>query len=339
MTQRDQETVALAEVTRGGLVESVHRGAAVVVRHGEVLHAWGDIGQRTFTRSCIKPLQALPTLERGILDRIHASEPEFAVMIASHDGTAEHVEVVRGLMAKAGVREEHLLCGPHAPYNQAASLAIARAGKKPERVHNNCSGKHTGFLALARELGVAPERYLDPESEPQRLVRQAIADMLELPASDLPTAIDGCGASTFHVPLTSLARAFAKLATPSGLSIERAHACRRMLAAVTNWPRIFSGEERLCHALISAAPGKLFPKNGAEGVYCVGVVGTGVGVAVKVADGHERGYMPVVVDILTKLGLWSRLPHELERFARVPIYNTQKIVVGHVESALDWSTT
>lgn len=326
--------VLLSVVTRSGRVESTHHGAAVVVEHGKVVHAWGDVEQLVYTRSCVKPFQALPFLERGLFERIGMTEPELAVMSASHDGTEEHVNVVRGFMQKAGVAEEALGCGPHAPYDLQSSLDIARRNEKPRPIHNNCSGKHTGFLRLARELDVPLERYLDPDSASQREIRAAVADMLELDAATIPVGLDGCGAPTFHVPLVALARGFAKLTTPSGLPTQRVAAVKKLLSAITHWPAVFSGHERLCSALITALPGRIYPKNGAEGVYTFGLTGTGLGVAIKVADGNERGYFPVVIDLLRRLGVLGEVPAALEAYRRHPIYNTQKILVGHVESAL-----
>jgi L-asparaginase II len=330
----DRTTAILARVTRSGEMESHHRGTIVITKDDAVLQAWGDPNVPVFTRSAVKPFQTLPFLEHGLADRYGVSPAELAILTASHSGTPEHVAVVRGLMKKLGVDESELRCGPHAPYDVQASIAIARAGEKPQPVHNNCSGKHVGFVRLARELGIEPAHYLDPTVASQREVRTAVREMTGVADNDLFVGIDGCGAPTFRMPLVGLARGFGRLATPTGCSPARAKACRDMLAAVTSFPRLFSGSGRLEEALLTALPGRVFPKNGAEGVYAIGIAGTGIGLAIKVADGHERGYWPVVVALLVRLGLITDVPPELERFREVPILNTQKILVGHVQSAL-----
>ncbi len=327
----------LATVDRSGRVESRHHGAVVVVRGDEVVHAWGDHGRRIYTRSAVKPLQALPLLERGVAERHRWSDRELALISASHNSTPEHIEVVRGLLAVGGFSEQDLQCGPHAPFDRAASLAIARSGGKPGRIHNNCSGKHAGFLHLAQDLGVPAEAYLDPESASQQLIKRTVAEMAGIEPGTVDVGLDGCGAPTLGLPLVALARAFWGLANPDHLPSVRAGACRRMFEAISRAPVYLAGRGRLCTALIESAPGRIYPKNGAEGVYAAGVAGGpdgGFGIAIKVTDGHERGYIPVVVDLLARMGLWPEVPESLADFRRIPIRNTQKIVVGHVQSAL-----
>jgi L-asparaginase II len=324
----------LARVTRSGEVESVHRGTVVVTRDDAVLHAWGDVDAAVFVRSAAKPFQLLPFFERGLADRYGVTAAEVAILIASHNGTPEHVAVVRGLMQRIGVSESELLCGPHAPYDIHASVEIARTGGKPLPIHNNCSGKHTGFVRLAREHHVDVARYLDPAGASQQEVRQTVQEMTSTRDDEMFVGIDGCGAPTFRMPLVALARGFGRLATPSGCPPKRVAAARAMLGAITSFPHIFSGHGRLEEALINALPGRIFPKNGAEGIYAIGLPGTGIGIAVKIADGAARAYEPVIIDLLQRLGAFTDVPAELERFRRPPVVNTQKLVVGHVESAL-----
>jgi L-asparaginase II len=326
--------VTLARVTRSGEIESTHCGAVVVTRDDTVLHAWGDVDQPVFVRSAAKPFQLLPFFERGLADRYGVTAAETAILIASHSGTPEHVAVVRGLMARIGVDESELLCGPHAPYDIDACAEIVRTGGKPLPVHNNCSGKHAGFVRLARENDLDVKDYLDPQAASQQEVRRAVQEMTSTRDDQIFVGIDGCGAPTFRMPLVALARGFGRLATPSGCPPKRVAAARAQLSAITSFPRIFSGHGRLEEALINALPGRIFPKNGAEGVYAMGLAGTGIGVAIKVSDGNARGYQPVVIDLLVRLGILRDVPAELERFRSPPVMNTQKLVVGHVECAL-----
>lgn len=328
--------VRLATVSRGGEVESTHFGHAVVVRGGQVVAEFGDAHAPVWTRSAIKPFQALPLFDRGLVERFALSDEELALISASHQGTPLHVATVDGLLRKGSLQRGDLGCGPHAPFDKDAALALAREGARPERIHNNCSGKHTGFLLLAHDCGTPLASYLDPESTAQRAVREAVADMTGVPVGELGVAVDGCGAPTLRLPLSALARGFWRLANPEhgGLSPVRRRACARLLEAVNRAPVHLAGHGRLCTALIESAPGRLYPKNGAEGVYAVGVAGLDLGIAIKVDDGAERGYTPVVIELLRRMGLWREVPKSLEEFARMPIRNTRKDVVGYVEAVV-----
>lgn len=335
----------LAVATRSGAVESWHRGAVAVWHAGGLALALGDVQRPVFARSAVKPLQALPFLERGLAERLQLPDEELAVMCASHDGAPLHTAAVRSFLARGGLREDQLGCGPHAPFDQDSRLALLREGRKPDRVHNNCSGKHTGFLHLARACGDDLANYLDPESRGQREVNAAVAAMAGVDGP-LPTGLDGCGAPTFVLPLPALAQAFCRLANPEGLPAVRASACRRILDAAGRAPALLAGERRFCTALLRQWPGRVFAKNGAEGVYAVALAPDpararwpgALGIAIKIDDGSERGYQPVVVDLLQRLGaLPAALPPALAAFHRQPIVNTQQRVVGEVASVAPWT--
>jgi len=335
----------LAAVTRSGRVESWHRGAVAICHAGSEELALGDVQRPVFARSATKPLQALPFLERGLHERLSLPAAEIAVMVASHDGGEVHVRAVRSFLRRGDLREDQLGCGPHPPLDADARLELLRAGSKPGRVHNNCSGKHTGFLHLAASCGDDLRDYLDPENRSQRAVAAAVGAMAGLPVVP-ERGLDGCGAPTFVLPLQALARAFCRLANPDGLGPVRAAACRTILDAVGRCPELLAGERRLCTALVRAAPGRLFAKNGAEGVYAVAVAPDpsrarwpgALGIAVKADDGAERGYQAVVVDVLHRLSVFGPgpVPEPLQPFWRAPVYNTQQKLVGEVSSVCAW---
>lgn len=335
----------LAVATRSGAVESWHRGAVAVWHAGELALALGCVQRPVFARSAVKPLQALPFLERGLAERLRLPDEELAVMCASHDGAPLHTAAVRSFLARGGLREDQLGCGPHAPFDPDSRLALLREGRKPDKVHNNCSGKHTGFLHLACDCGDDLAHYLDPDCQSQREVNAAVAAMAGV-AGPLPTGLDGCGAPTFVLPLPALAQAFCRLANPEGLPAVRAAACRRILDAAGRAPALLAGERRFCTALLRQWPGRVFAKNGAEGVYAVALAPDparvrwpgALGLAIKIDDGSERGYQPVVVDLLQRLGaLPPVLPPALAAFHRQPIVNTQQRVVGEVASVAPWT--
>lgn len=327
-------SVVLAQVTRNGVVESVHHGAVVVTKFGELLHAWGDPQQQIFARSTTKPFQALPFIERGGLERYNVHPGELALMLASHGGTPEHVNGVESLMAKLGVRASDLLCGTHAPFDVASSHALIRAGERPSVLHNNCSGKHAGFVALARELGVPADRYLAPDSVSQRAVYEAVLAMTGSHEDEMFVGTDGCGAPTFRMPLIGLARGFGRLATPHDCPPQRSTALASMLAAVTAHPTLFSSPGRFEEALLQTFPGQVFPKNGAEGVCAIGLPGTGLGIAIKVNDGSDRGYIPTAMAVLRHLGLFAAVPDHLTRYSHPDILDANRRVVGHAECVL-----
>ncbi|MEC8253686.1 MAG: asparaginase [Planctomycetota bacterium] len=337
----------LSAVTRSGRVESWHRGAVAVVHEGELVLSLGDVRAPVYARSAVKPMQALPLLERGVHRRLGLPYEELAVLCASHDGAAAHVGAVRSFLARGGLDEALLRCGPHAPFAKDARLALLRRGEHPLRVHNNCSGKHTGFLYLAQACGDDLEDYLQPHSAAQLEVNRAVAEMAGLDAP-LPTGLDGCGAPTLLMSLEAMARAFCRFANHDRLSSVRSEACRTVFEAVGAAPALLAGEQRLCTALVRQWPGRAFAKNGAEGVYVMSLMPDpardrlpgALGVAVKVDDGAERGYQPVVVDLLRWLGAFSsgEVPAPLQRFWRVPVANTQKQQVGEVRSVVDWGS-
>lgn len=335
----------LSCVTRSGRVESFHRGAVAVCHDGEPVVLAGDVEAPIFARSAVKPLQALPLFVHGVIDKLALPAEELAVLCASHDGTDVHVAAVRSLLDRGGLAEDLLGCGPHAPFSKPFRQQMLRDGVRPLKVHNNCSGKHSGFLHLQQALGGDLGDYLAPDSVAQLAVNEAVAEMAGLSAP-IETGLDGCGAPTFWMPLAALSRAFCQLANLTGPSSVRASACRSILEAVGQAPVHLAGEHRLCTALVRTWPGRSFAKNGAEGVYVMALAPDpkrarypgALGIAVKADDGAERGYQPVVIDLLRWLGAFGgdAVPEPLMRFARIPISNTQKVPVGEVHSVAEW---
>jgi L-asparaginase II len=217
-------SVVLSEVRRGGVVESRHHGSLVVVRDEQVVKTLGEVSSVIYPRSAVKPLQALPLVERGGVERFGLGDDALGLACASHDGTAQHISVVRRMLAAGGFDETALQCGPHTPSNEDAARGLVRAGRSPSRLHNNCSGKHAAFLLLARLIGADPARYREPTEPVQRAVHDAVAAMVG--CERLEGHVDGCGAPALRMPLVALARGFARLVTPRTLEASRATACR-----------------------------------------------------------------------------------------------------------------
>ncbi len=328
------ENPVLVRLWRAGHVESVHRGAWVVVdRAGAVVDGEGDWNHPVFARSSTKSLQALPLVESGAAERFAITDEELALALASHHAEERHVRVVSGLLERLGLRHEQLQCGAQAPTDARARAALSKAGVKPTAVHNNCSGKHACFLALALHLGVDPARYLERDNVAQAAVRRAVEDMSGVRAGELDVAIDGCSAPTFRLPLARLATALARVANPEKLAPARRMACERMARVAAAHPELLGASQgSLCSDLLRASEGKLFPKLGAEAVYVLGARGSGLGLALKIDDGNYRAMQPLVVELCERFGLLTKeQAARLGAWRQGPIRNWAGVEVGRTE--------
>ncbi len=324
----------LTRIWRGHAVESQHRGSWVLVdTEGAVVDGAGAFDRPVFARSSPKSLQALPLIESGAADRFGFGPEELALAAASHDGEPLHTAVVERMLARAGLTVEHLKCGTHRPTSRVAARELVARGEEPSALHNNCSGKHAGFLALAVHLGEDPGRYLDPESRVQRAVRAAVEEMCGVEPGELEVAIDGCSAPTFRLPLRRLATGIARLTTPTNLAAERRAACERITAAAAAHPALVAGSNgRLCTDILRATNGRLFPKIGAEAAYVVGVVGANRGLALKVDDGAVRGMQALLIELLRRHGfLDDAQVAALGAWCADPLRNWAGLEVGRVE--------
>ena len=297
---RFSDNPPLVQVTRGGVVESQHRGAWVVTDcAGDILGGGGSYEDNFFARSTIKSLQILPLFESGATERFGVSDVEIALACASHNAEEIHTRPVAEFLERLGLATTDLRCGSQQPGDAQRRNAMRAAGEEPSALHNNCSGKHAGFLALAKHLQVPTADYLNPESEVQEAIRAAIAFMCNVDPEELVPAIDGCSAPTYRLSLRALALAFARVANPETLGGNRTAIYTRILDAVAAHPALIAGEHRrLCTALSRATGGRLFPKIGAEGVYVIGERGAGRALAIKLDDGGLRGLHPLVIELL-----------------------------------------
>lgn len=329
--------------TRGGSLESLHYGAIAVVDRQGAVRAWcGDPQASPFLRSSAKPFQVLPLLEAGGQSVFNLSLRDIALMCASHTGTDAHVEALRELQAKVGVQETDLRCGTHPPYDEATGRALLARGEEPTPIRHNCSGKHTGMLALARLRGWSTEDYLDPDHPVQLAIRRRFASMCGLKPVRVLMGTDGCSAPNFAVPLVDAASAYARLADPRDLPAPLADACRTVTRAMTAHPEMVAGPGRFDTRLMDLAGDCVFTKGGAEGYQAVGLFpgkrapdAPALGIALKIADGDpkSRARPPVVLETLRQLGA---LPDEtLEALAEfgpsLPVLNAREREVGRAE--------
>jgi L-asparaginase II len=322
----------LVEVTRGERVESRHRGAiAVVDATGKVRAAVGDPGQAVFPRSAVKAIQALPLVESGAADRYGFGAAELALACASHSGEPRHVEAADAMLTAAGCIAADLECGVHAPLGQRAAEALVRAGVPPSQLHNNCSGKHAGFICAACHQGMPIAHYVDAAHPVQREVTAALEGMTGTTLGPDVCGIDGCSIPAYAIPLDRLALAFARLVTGEGLAASRARAASRLVDACIAEPFMVAGTGRFDTDAMLLFGRRLFVKGGAEGVHCGAFPELGFGVAIKCEDGAGRASDVVMAAVIEAF----LMPDDDEnaRFAdrfAAPILNRAGREVGEV---------
>jgi len=334
----DADGSVLIDVIRGDLVESRHRGvAAVVDAQGELIRGWGDIDRLTFPRSAFKPLQALPLVETGAVERFELTQAELALACASHNGEAAHVETVTRWLDRIGLDEHALDCGSHLPIHEASAHALLRAGEKPRTVHNNCSGKHTGMLTHTLHMGESPTGYLHPGHPAQVRIRQALEEMVGQPLAESPRGVDGCGAPQYGMSMRALALGMARMADPDRLPAKRKEAVLRIIAAITAEPYMIAGSGRFCTAVNQVTQGRVLAKAGAEGVYAVMIPERGWGLALKIDDGAARPRDVAVGAILRELGILGEGDwRELRSYVAPTTRNHAGVEVGAIRPGAGW---
>ena len=326
----------IAQVIRGETVESVHTGHVCIVDgEGNQIASLGDPSTVTFFRSAAKAFQAIPFITSGAADVFEFSEEEIALACASHSGEPQHVKLAGSMLLKAGLTQEDLKCGAHAPFNEAESQRLLRAGYKPTQLHNNCSGKHAAMLAFAKHIGADIATYDSFDNRIQKRILKCVADLTEVPESDIKIGIDGCAAPNFALPVAAMAKSFANLIRPTKFPEITQKACYRIVSAMIAHPELIGGTDRLDTQLMQAAPGRIISKVGADGVWLCGVLpsdkySTGLGIALKVADGDDYRARPAVaVEILRQFGVLSK--DDLTEISPMPIKNRRGDNVGFVE--------
>jgi L-asparaginase II len=301
----------LVEVYRGQAVESQHRGSvAVIDADGKTVLELGDIETPVFPRSAVKTFQALPLVESGIADRFGLTDEELALTISSHSGEQKHAETALRILNKAGRDQTCLECGAHWPSDKIAERALAASGQNPSALHNNCSGKHSGFICLACGLDEDPKGYIKPEHRVQKEIRAAGEEITGFRVREEWTGTDGCSIPTYAMPLKNLAHGFAKLGTGTGLAPERAKAAARLRRAAAAHPFMVAGTGRLDTVAMEIFGARLFMKTGAEGVYCAALPEQGLGIALKADDGETRASQAMLAGIVHR---FLRMSEEEQR--------------------------
>lgn len=322
----------LVDVIRGQTVESRHRGAFVVTdAKGQVVAGLGDGAGRVFPRSAIKAIQALPLVESGAADALRLTDAQIALACASHNGEGEHVAGAAAMLSTVGRDVAALECGAHWPGHQPALIALAASGATPTALHNNCSGKHAGFVCTAVHQGIDPTGYVEIGHPIQRAIRAVMEDVTGATLVDDVCGTDGCSIPTFGVPLTALGHGFARMATGEGLSPARAAAAARILKACMAHPFMVAGSERFDTQIMAAFPGRVFVKIGAEGVFCGALPEVGLGFALKIEDGASRAAEVACAAIVAAfLPAGSNDTVTLDRLTRPVMKNWNARMVGNL---------
>ncbi|MBX2867212.1 MAG: asparaginase [Acidiferrobacterales bacterium] len=329
----------LANVVRGSEVESVHRGSAVVVdSEGKVVDQIGEIDRLIYPRSALKLLQAIPLVESEAADAFGLSERELSLACASHNAEPFHVEAVTEWLDKLGLVGEDLECGPTLPLQEQAAHTLIADHITPGRVHQNCSGKHTGMLTLCKHKGWPTKGYSEYEHPAQQTWMKTMGEVMELDIFSLPWERDGCGLPAVQMPLAKLALGLARFTDDKTIPPNRATAMRRILAAVTKYPEMIAGTDRCCTAVIAETAGNVVVKTGAEAVFAGCVPGSGLGFALKVDDGSTRGSEVALGALLQRLGVLDVVAKErLSQWFQPSIINSQGKRTGEVVASEVWT--
>jgi len=302
------------ESYRGAVLESRHRvHVAVVDASGRLVAQAGEAEYRTFWRSAAKPFQAMPLALDGVVERFGLTRQDLALACASHSSEPGQVALVREFLQRIGCSERDLMCGPHRPLSDGVAKDYETRGVRLTAVYSNCSGKHTGMLALAKHHGWPIEFYGRLEHPVQQRCLKSVSEYTDVPVKDIGVAVDGCGVACFALPLRNMALAYTRIPTA-------------ILEPMVLHPELIAGEGRPCTEMMRAHPGRVVAKVGAEGVYSASLIRESLGVTLKVEDGHSAASALAIASVLAELGLKPQPASLLKR----PITNSRGETVGEM---------
>jgi len=321
----------LVELRRADVLESFHRGVICVVdENNQIVYSKGDVEQVCYPRSAMKFFQHIPLLTSGIFDSYGFTNEQLAVMCGSHNGESAHTQVVNSILDTIHLNESSLKCGAQPPSLKKDYHQLIRDNKDPQPIHNNCSGKHAGFLAWSTFNKQDLDSYLSPEHPLQLEIRNVVSQFYELPSDQLQLGMDGCSAPTFAMPVFNQAVAFKNLVCPPSIFDDKTKlAAERIVSAVTEFPEMVAGTQRYCTDLMRITQGRIVGKTGADGVYCIGIPEKKWGIAIKIDDGKMGPQYQVAQELLKKLGLITpEEVAELEKYREFEMKNFAGNITG-----------
>ncbi len=332
----------LSEVMRGGIVESRHRGSVIALNaDGKTVFSLGDTNALVFPRSSLKPLQVIPLVESGAVERFCISDRELALACASHNAEAMHTDVLLQWMERVGLTPSQLECGPSLPLDTATAESLLQSGGSAAKELHNCSGKHTGMLTLAAFLDESLDGYSDYSHETQQRWMALLSELSDVNVFDMPWDRDGCGLPAVALPLSAFAKAFTPFisACNSGrnTSDKRSSAMARVATAMRAHPQMVAGTNRCCTATMQSSD-SLMVKVGAEGVYIAVALQAGIVIALKNDDGATRGAEVMLGAALRHLGLVSAEQYQhMDAWFNPVIKNSQHVAVGSIQASKAWN--
>ncbi len=323
----------LVEVYRGGVLESFHRGVVCIVdRNEKVIYSEGDIHQLCYPRSALKFFQQIPMLMSGAAEHFGFSTEEIAIMCGSHNGEDRHIQVVNSILEKVGLSPGHLLCGAQYPSDKRSANRLIASGEKPGAIHNNCSGKHAGFLAYSVFLGADIKTYLEPLHPTQVAIRHVAAQFHARDEAAMQVALDGCSAPIYAIPVYNQALAYMRLANPAFGDTKLREACDRVVHAAREFPFMIAGSGRYCTDLIQTCSDELIGKTGAEGIYSLAFHKDIFGARIKIDDGKMLPQYNVAQKLVERSGLFSEEAlAPLHHYMEEPLRNFNNWETGSIK--------
>jgi L-asparaginase II len=325
--------VPLTAATRGRHTETVHRGTVVVAdADGKQIASLGKPSQGTYIRSAAKPFQGMALALTGAVEGLGLDQQDLAIACSSHSGEPEHVSAVLALLSKASLSPSVLQCGVHPPLARPAAEQLIRDGRSPTVLHNNCSGKHAGMVAVCAYMDWPIETYRAPQHPLQRLNLATLSAFSGVAEEKIAMAVDGCGVPAFYLPVAALAVAFARLASGTRVSHEHAAAAKMVRDAMLAWPRLIAGQGRFDTEFMEGADGTAVCKGGALGCEGVGLIGRSAALAMKMSDGSSASIPLVVLSVLSDLGYLEKPALDrLAKFKRTEVRNHAGTVTGFMD--------
>ncbi|WP_417207865.1 asparaginase [Antarctobacter sp.] len=320
--------VPMVEIHRGPLIESWHSGHAVICDGtGQIVESWGDPGAVVLPRSSSKMIQALPLVTSGAAREAGLGSDRLALACASHVGATLHSRLVEAWLAERGLSEHDLICGPQASRDKELRHEMIREARAPGRVHNNCSGKHTGFLTLTQHLKAGPD-YVDLAHPVQIACREAFEEVTGETSPGF--GIDGCSAPNFATTMVGMARAMAFYASAGTRGDAQSRAAAQLVEAMIAHPMLVAGEGQACTLLMQTAKEPVAIKTGAEGYYVAILPKRGMGIAAKIVDGATRASECVIAALLVRLGVLEAAHPDVARFLNPPVRNWDGLMTGEI---------
>jgi L-asparaginase II len=323
----------LVEVYRANVLESFHRGAICVVNeNNEIIFSKGNVEQICYPRSAMKFIQVLPLLVLGGIEKFGFTLQEIAIMCGSHNAEQEHLTVVESILSKIGLNKNDLFCGPQYPSSKRDANNLIKADKKPEHIHNNCSGKHAGMLALCQLINAPIQDYINPNHPIQQLILEYVEKIYEYPKEKMVTALDGCSAPIYSIPVLNQAIAFKNLVS-NDYEEKLANACKIVMEAVSKYPFMVAGSKRYCTDMMQITAPQIIGKTGAEGIFCLSLPKQKIGVCIKIDDGKMLPQYNVAQAFVEATGLFSQETLKpLHHYLQEPLINFNKFTVGEIKA-------